>query len=218
MKLIALWSSKHLSAARMIIAFCHISLACLACFVGISLQEYDVLLSVEMFWIASGVFGAIFIICNRMGYRSISFYKRKTLDVTVIICSFIMITVLSNQKNVTQLSTFPSATGSFPTHLSAPVKQPTFKDFRKQWKELKSLVKKNKPSAGAIIGAILLGLLLTALVASASCSLACNGQDALALIVLLGGLTGIFFLIRLLLRPKQQPKSSTTNADNALGT
>lgn len=209
MKSIARWSSKHIIAARFIIGISHLILATLACYSGIVLQQNNINIPIHYLWLSITSCFLIFLLSNKLGYNTISFYKKKLLDCSLIVLSFIMILVLSARKNTSTSFLYSSVQGSFTTSVSVPASKPTVKELKKQWKQLRAMLKGEKPSIGAVIGAILIALLLTAIVAAASCSLACNGQDALAVLVLLGGLTATIFITRLLLKRKKQPKIIT---------
>ena len=220
MKSIARWSSINIIAARFLIGFCHIFILVLGCYVGIALQLYEVVIPAQLFWIFASLFALTFLVSYKIGYFKISFYKRKIFDFAVLLCSFIMIISLANQKTPASFTSYNYVQASFTNPLPVSGSKPSIKELKKQFKELKTILKRDRPTAGAVIGAILIGLLLAGVVASASCSLACNGQDGLAVLVLLAGLTGIFFVVKLLLRTKKSPpKTSTENAKptNQLG-
>ena len=204
MKSIARWSHKNILAARIIIVISHILITCIACYVGIALQANRQFIPPQFVWIFGGLFGLTFLISKKVGYHRISFYKRKGLDFAVVFLSFLMIAAFANQKSCFHITSYSSVQGSVSKVVVNPISKPSAKELRKQFRELKMMLKQNRPTAGAIIGAVLVGLFLISLVAILSCSLACNAQEGLAVLVLLAGLTGVFFVVKLLLKPKKK--------------
>jgi Kef-type K+ transport system membrane component KefB len=204
MKSIARWSSKHVFAARIVIAICHILIAGIAYFVGTALELYDKIIPIELFFLSAFAFAIIFFIVEQVGYKRISFYKRKVLDFAIILCSFVMMMALANHKTPTHFTTYPQVQGSFSKVQTDPIAKPSVKELKKQFKDLRQNIKKEKPSAGAVVGAILIGLLLGWIVLSAACSLSCNGQDGLAAFVAVGGVVVIFFVLKLILKSGQR--------------
>ena len=113
---------------------------------------------------------------------------------------------LSNQKSPEHFATYTQVQGSFSKGETDPVVKPSAREIKKQLKELRQFIKKEKPSIGAVIGAIIVGLFLAGLVLSAACSLSCNGHDGLAALVAVGGLVAIFFIMKLILKPRRRPQ------------
>jgi hypothetical protein len=211
MKSLARWSHKNILAARIIIIVSHIFITCIACYVGIALRANNQFIPSQFFLIFAGLFGLTFFVSKNVGYRSISFYKRKSLDFAVVFLSFLMIAAFANQKSYVHITAYNSLQGSVSKVVVNPTAKPSAKELRKQFRELKTLLKQNRPTARAIIGAVLVGLFLISVVATLSCMLACNAQEGLAVLVLLAGLTGVFFVVKLLLKPKKDPKKKVSD-------
>ncbi len=207
MKTIALWSRDHIMAARILIAVCHILMSCLALYMGRELQKNYVLISPTVFWF----FIALFLIITTLfskSYTTFRFYKRKLLDGLILLCSFIIMVSFANQNRSGSFLFYQSLQGSFvgkKAKISKIQTKPSIKELKKQLKELRKAVKKGEgASAGGIILAILAAAGLGLLLASAACSLSCNGHDALAIFLLIGGVTAIFFICRLIIRATEK--------------
>ena len=198
MKTIAYWSSNHKLAARILIVVCYILIIYLASYVGIGLQQHHMLLSPAVFYISVSVF----LSCNLLFtqcYHFFSFNKRNLLDFVVGLCSFIIVISITIQQNISHLTVYTSLNGSFyqkNVSVSEPHKKPSLKELKKQFKELKKISKDGTASTGGVVLAVLVGLFLTSLLAAGSCSLACNQQSALAILLAIGGLTAIFFICK----------------------
>lgn len=206
MKNIAFWSRDHKMAARLLIAVCQILIICLGCYVGIGLAKSAFFIFPAVFYIFTGLFITINLLFSTR-YKSYSFNRKKMLDGLVLLCSFVMIISLSNQQNISRVTLYKSIIGSFDQKKvsnAEPAGRLSFKVARKQLKELRRIVKQERPSAGLVLLAVISGILLSLLVASVSCSLACDGQDGLAILVLLAGLPAIFFLCRAILRSNKK--------------
>ncbi|MCW3107347.1 MAG: hypothetical protein JWQ09_1853 [Segetibacter sp.] len=215
MKRIAFWSRDHKIAARILIAICHIIIFFLACYVGIGLKENNFFLSPLVFWIFT-ILSILITILFSKPYASFSFSKKKVLDGLILLSSFIMIVSFTNQKNVTLFTSYKTLQGSFSeknTNVSEPKSKPSIKELKKQLKELKRMVKRDEASAGGIILAILLGAGLSALILAGACSLSCDGNGGLAVLVLLGGLTAVFFICRLIIKgTRKKDQNSYTSS------
>ncbi|RYG00739.1 MAG: hypothetical protein EOO07_35060 [Chitinophagaceae bacterium] len=207
MRAVAVWSGKHIVAARILIAVCHVFIGCSACFVGGALNKYNISIPAQFFWL-SLIFFIVILFIKRKSYSSkISLSKRKLWGGLILISSFVMISSSANQKVTSHFSLYNSLQGSFAETKVLPtekVTRPSYKEVRKQFKELRIAMREGRASAGVIVVVILLSILLGFLLLAASCSLACNGQEVLAYILLFGGLAAIFFIGRLLIRSSKR--------------
>jgi hypothetical protein len=211
LKTIANWSRQHFIAARIIIALSHTIIGICATYIGIQLKKNNVFFPTQLFWFFLILFFAVSIYHQQFYSFRLPFYKRKFLDLVILLSGFMMIITTSNQPDTNHLNFYTTLKGSFAERKAnalVPVIKPNGKEVRKQWKELKKEMKAGGASGGSIAIAVVVGLILIALVASASCSLACNNQGALSIIVLLGGLAGIFFIMKAII------KSSTRHRNN----
>lgn len=198
MRTIAVWSHHNKIAARILIAICHVCIIYLGCYAGLGLKQNQVFLSPAFFWISISIFPGLYLLFSR-SYPLLSFNKRKLLDSVIVLSSFIMVISFSNQKDINHFIIYNSLNGSFDQSkvkaAETPQKQ-SFKQLKKQYKELRKTIKRGKVSTGNVVLAIIAGIGLGIILAAGACSLACNGQDTLAIIVLAGGLTAIFFICR----------------------
>lgn len=92
------------------------------------------------------------------------------------------------------------------------------KELRKEFRhQLKEFTHSSSSPVGRVAIALLIILLVSAalsLIAGLSCSLACNGQGALALLVLIGGTAGVILLTVLLVKAiKKQEKNKKQQED-----
>jgi threonine/homoserine/homoserine lactone efflux protein len=182
--------------------------------VGKGLNQNNIIFSPIVFW------AALLIICVVMlafskPYYFFSFYKKKRYDALVLLLSFVMMVAFANEKSTKYFISYNGLQSSFPTEKLVTTtttnksSRPSFKDLKRQFKELKKVAKSDRASTGGIIGAVLVAVLLTPLVAAASCSLECNGQGALAILVLLGGFTAIFLICWAILKiSKKHPSQN----------
>lgn len=199
MKTIALWSRNHKTSARILIGLCHIIIFCLALYVGIGLKQNNFIMYPWLFIVFVGIYLLMKLLFSKK-YSLLPFFKRKVLSGFVVLTSFMLVVSFSNQNDPFQYSTYNSLHGSFDTEKKAKVVKTNIKELKKQFKEFKKSVKEGKVTVVGVLLAILAAGILGYFVAAASCSLACNGQDALAILVLLGGLTAIFFICKLIIK------------------
>jgi hypothetical protein len=203
MKSLAYWSRDHKNTARLLIAVCHVMIAGLALYIGTSLKALQLNIPASVFWIAISVFIAVTFLFSK-SYKTFSFYARKKLDAVILLSGFVIMVAFSNQKSVEHFVSYNSLHGSFVSKEVEPSKvgsaKPSLKDLKKQLKELRKIARNNNASGGGIALAILTAVLLGYLLLIAVCSLSCSGQDALAVIVLIGGIAGIFFLCKLIIQ------------------
>ncbi len=155
-----------------------------------------------------------------------SYVKQKTCDFILAATTFFMIICISNDR-FQSLHYFPSlhaATSSKPVTpadstvkiykslaaFSASLKDENGKSLK--WKEKRKLLKEqvgaikksNGMSKGGKVALIILSVIvalgLIGLVASLACSLSCNGSDAAAVLVGIGGTALVIFLLVLVIR------------------
>lgn len=214
MKIIALWSRDHKYLARVLIGFCHITIFVLAFYVGLSLQKNEIFIPHSILWVSTAFFIFISIVFSKL-YKSFLFTRRKILDGAILFCSFIMVVSFANEKNIADITSFGTTKGSF-EEIKPGDKghKPSLRELRKQYKEFKKAIKEGRASAGGVLLAILTAAFLGTLVASASCSLACNGHDALAVIVLIGGIAGIFFVCSLIIKGTRRRQLDSLKLSN----
>ncbi len=203
MKTIALWSRDNIIIARILIAFCHVLMSCLALYIGTEVQKGLIFISPTFLLLLVALFLIISALFSK-SYPSFRFYKRKLLDASILLCSFIIMVCIANQNRTGSSLSYNSLHGSFAekeVKASDISTKPSIKELKKQLKELRMTLKKGEgASIGGIILAILAAIGLGFLLVAAACSVACNGQDALAIFLFVGGVTAIFFISRLIIR------------------
>ena len=212
MKTISFWASAHRKTAIAFIIVIKISLALLAMFTAISLNEVAVVLPANGICIAG--FLGFFAIASIYPYRQIggmrvsgTFAKQKACDFLLSLLSFLCITAMINNADAPRLCRTASAIAraSNPTTFSAsaPAKmsptKPTKetlsraekkmlrKAFFRQLRQLSRAALHNAPVSGAnamyIVLAIIAAVLLSFLLAMLVCNISCSGAESLALVV-----------------------------------
>jgi hypothetical protein len=165
---------------------------------------------------------------RRSDKKPSSFYlKQKSCDLLLAASTFCMIVYIGNNPeslfqqysslNATAVVTKPATLKD-----SSSKNYKSISDFNKsmedengnmlKWKERRKLLKQqvkeikkaNDPSKGEkvllVILSILVALGLLYLIAALSCSIACSGSEAIALLVAIGGTVGVIFLLIFVIR------------------
>ncbi|MES1220821.1 MAG: hypothetical protein ABUT20_35300 [Bacteroidota bacterium] len=223
MKKISFWAREHKWLSRILIVLGFVALNATGIVTGILLKDIGVIFSSFVFLsiIIFYLFGILIYPLRSQSSRSAGsrFYKKqKTADVILAASAFLMIVYLSNRPDslfrFEALSSKGAISSSLPkdsaatykpiSAFSASLKDKDGKSLK--WKEKKKLlkeqikgIKKAKDmSEGGKVGLIVLSVVvalgLIYLLAALSCSLSCNGSDAAALLVGVGGLALIIFL------------------------
>jgi len=236
MRTISAWAHRHNSQARFIIIISWILLTFLGMYIGSTLKELETILPMQVFSISVILFLVSFVVYPlgvRGRMKKNSYFFRKSCDFVVGASSFIMVVCAANQPSIFldsyqsiyaalhSRSVVPkdSARRTYQTinEFSASMKDKEGKMLK--WKERKKLLKaqvkgirkssdttKGEKTALIILSAIVaLGLL--ALVASAACSLSCNGSDAAAILVGVGGTALVIWLLIVVIRKIRQKSS-----------
>lgn len=225
MKKISFWAREHKWLSRILIVLGFVALNATGIVTGILLKDIGVVLSsiVFLLFIIFYLFGILIYPLRSQTRRSAGnrFYKKqKTADVILAASAFFMIVYLSNRPDslfrFETLRSMGAISSSLPkdstattyksiTAFSASLKDKDGKILK--WKEKKKLlkeqvrgIKKAKDvSEGGKVGLIILSVVvalgLVYLLGALSCSLSCNGSDAAALLVGVGGLALIIFLL-----------------------
>jgi len=181
---------------------------------------------------------------NRASSAAAFYFRQKSCDFIMAASSFCIIVYFGNhEKNIFQSNSEIQAAVTRPVSLPGDSAMKTYKSIAAfkaslkdehgknlSWKEKKKLltqqvkaIKKAKDiSPGGKVALIILSVIvalgLIALLAALSCSIACGGADALAIIVMALGTAGIIFLLVRVIRnitgkekkqKKDDPPSST---------
>ncbi len=230
MKQLSHWANKHKWKARIIMIISWIILTVLAIVIGKNLSSLEVLLpSTILLVIVATFFASCFYYPSRSEKTTLGFSgfyaKQKTCDLLLAVCSFCLVlytankpeTLFQHYENLYAASIEPSIAkdSSAKTYkslkdFSASLKNADGKLLK--WKERKKLLKqqvkaikhsRDTPKGDKVllsVLSVLLALGLLYLVAALSCSLSCNGSEAAAVIVGIGGAGLIIFLLILALR------------------
>ena len=232
MRILSYWAKHHVAYARIILLVCHGSLAVIACFLGTTVTGIELspfwtgLLAVALFAVAATYPG------NKKNYT-----RRKLYDFLIASGGFLLIFCVANQLNkplsfyqtvaaikIVEPSPYKFAEAKKlleqfhkgeKTSFTAKEKRFIKKEFKYQLGQYaKAKVLRKKATTEQVLLIILaciaaVGLLY--LVAALSCSIACSGADALAVIVLIAGTAGIVWglvnLIRLIKKKKREPET-----------
>ena len=224
MKQISFWAKQHPVFTRWLIVVLYLPLNLLAINTGKQLREVGI--EVSTLFLDTSVLltlSAILLYKNKASY-----YYRKSLDVTLIAATFMIVCFYGNQLGQKHLYIpFSQPTAAVTTiypSLITPQKVSNPSLTNKQtWSKkeirqsVRAIVKKQKTAEGSgskailIVVTILVSLLLVFLLTGLSCSIACNGSEALAYIVFLLGTFGIVFgavrIIKSIQKKKPRAKS-----------
>lgn len=227
MKRISFWASKHKMPTRIFIVLAYIPLNFLAIYLGSLLAESNFFFSPSFIYSVFILFiTTVFLYNNRFSY-----YKRKLADFTLGLLTFLGICYYGNQvSNQTPVFPFSGLTVAVSLSNHSKLKETKeanpFKEkiSKKEFKNLKKNIREQKENGSGknvllIVLTILLALGLLYLLAILSCSIACNGSEALAWIVLLFGTFGIVFLtFRIIRRIKKDSHSPLLKKDETEST
>ncbi|MFZ9387554.1 MAG: hypothetical protein ACO25B_06705 [Chitinophagaceae bacterium] len=241
MRKLSFWASRHPWGARVIIVLSLIMLNIIAVLTGLLLLDMGIHLPLAFILSGAALFGFSYIFYPRVsGKRSRTYQWQKTMDILLAAACFIMIAYLGNHPD--QVFRYKSPLG--PVSATVPFNpddslKKAYKPIREfsanmkgedgkllKWKERKKLLKEQvraikgtqdlsrKEQAGLIILSILVAAGLLYLVGALACTLSCNGSDAAAVIVGVGGAALIIFLLFVVIRKiSQRQKSMKTKPD-----
>lgn len=227
MKRISFWASKHKTATRIFIVLAYIPLNILGLYLGTLLTESDVSLSPGYIYSVFLLIIATVFLYN----KQFSYYKRKLADFSLGVLTFAGICFYGNQvSNQTPVFPFSGLTVAVSlsnySNLTEIKKSNPSKEklSKKEFKTLRKNIRKQKNDGSGtnvllIVLTIIVALGLLALLASLSCTIACNGSEALAWIVLLLGTFGIVFLaVRIIRRIKKGPRKTEIKKEETVST
>ena len=227
MRKISFWASKHKKATRLLIVLAYFPLNFLAIYLGSLLSESNFFFAPYFIYtVFILIITTIFLYNNRFSY-----YKRKFADFSLGLLTFLGICYYGNQVS-NQTPVFPFSGLTVAVSLSnhsnlietkelTPFKE---KISKKEFKVLKKNIRQQKDNGSGknvllIVLTIILAAGLIALIASLSCTIACNGSEALAWIVLLLGTFGIVFLaVRIIRRINKGPRNPQVKKEETAST
>lgn len=207
---ISYWAKNHKAMARVLLAILHTVLCIATIYVAILLDQIDVHLhyTVPLAALVLSVASVMVYKSSKQAKKSfvIDYYKRKGCEFIFLWTTLICICFMYNKDSrVAYFNSYQTLNGSFSISDKKVKEKPATSDntskksVRKQFKALLRELKKNRASSGgktALIALVVLGGIgLTFLLIGLSCNLSCNGNEALANFVLVGGLAAIIFLM-----------------------
>lgn len=207
MKQISYWAHSHKTAARIILILLYIPINMAGLWTGYLLQEAGITLTANFIYTIFALVLAVYFFYPAKA----SYYKRKFFEGVMITCTYLMICFYGNQLNIpTPVLPFANSTQAVSYTINHAVIQPasndpgktlTKKELRKELKH--SLQQKKEMTKGWKIALIILSILVAAgliyVLLYLSCSIACSGSEALAVIVFLIGTAAVIFgLIKLI--------------------
>ncbi len=214
MKKLSKWAQRHPIAARLIIAISRLLIIANGLLAGLLLFFNDWEHASYTLCLLIISFSLLFIFYPKRRHKSgpfkYSYRSQKTHDFGLVIFSFLMLSVGTNNWLAKNISNTTSATpiATFIVHKQKkPSKRQFKKQLRKELRALKKVFKKRKNKKGTVLMRVLLTLLLIGLavglglsIAVFSCNLSCSGQDGLAVLVAIVGFGGIIILSVLAIR------------------
>lgn len=226
MKQLSYWAKANHHRARFLIILIYILINIAGLIVGSLLWESGIQLKEAFMLVLAVAVVLLYVIYPKKA----TYYKRKLFHGFMAVCTFLIITFFGNQLHNSDSNVFFVNTTKAVTHI-ANIEQPKThdpsnikKEKRLQKKEARSfwkkLAAKNDRSKAAkillIVLTVVVALGLLYVLAALSCTIACSGAEALAVLVALAGTFGIVFgairIIQHILgkeRKKKRAKSST---------
>jgi hypothetical protein len=243
---ISRWGYHHQRLSRWLIAVAHVLAALNALFLGTLLYYEDVLIPAWVKLLFLPLLLVSYLFYPKYGSLNYHYLKQKMHDAAFIVVFTLFLLVHAN--SVLQAHYIPelsikavaikvsSGTKTLPEEQSTAIAK---KSYWQQIKQQRSTVIKalkeakqhykhvNRNDGGGfarftlIFLSVVAALFLVLMVAGLACSIACSGQEALALVVLLSGLAGVVllsvFVIRAIVkyvgRGLQEQKRQQTDAD-----
>ncbi|HLO37824.1 MAG TPA: hypothetical protein VK173_05020 [Lacibacter sp.] len=226
MKQLSYWAKVNPQRARFLIVLIYILINIIGLIAGSLLWASGIQLEESFMFVLAVTVVSLYIIYPKKA----AYYKRKIFHGLMAVCTFLIITVFGNQLHNPNPQLFFVNTTQAVTHITnseqLDIHEPTNikKEKRLQKKEAGSLWKKlaakNDRSKAAkillIVLTVIVALGLLYVLAALSCTIACSGAEALAVLVALVGTFGIVFgairIIQHILgkeRKKKRAKSST---------
>ncbi len=242
MRKLSLWAKQNPWHARFVIVISFLLLGTIAILSGLMLGNLGVSLPLAFLLCFAAVYAFAFITYPRKKEKGTVFYrKQKSCDFLLAASTFFMILYLGNhpEQLFRYQAPFASAIASTPLNPGDSL-QRSYKPIHAfaasmkgedgkllKWKERKKLLKEQiktikkteglsrNSQTGLIILSVIVALGLLYLVGALACSLSCNGSEAAAVIVGVGGAALVIFLLILVIRNLTgKKKKEIKNPDN----
>ena len=236
---IANWAQKHVAASRLLIAILHVTVF----FLAVNLSQLLTIANIQLplyLLLSTAVIGASVVLflgkekgkrADRVQWRRIQKYR---FFLTGLVCTFLLTGMLQHSSLQNEVTLPVQAAFTKAEEKKMPLYE-DYTDKKAFWNDVKayyhSLSKKElrkvlvyqtrhlskiSDNLEVAIGILLIGFAAATallLIAGLACSLSCNGQGALAFLVLIGGWGLIIFLLVLL--GKAYRKSKRKKAEEA---
>jgi hypothetical protein len=196
MRSISRYANRHYIVARIFIVITHVLLFTASIYIGTTLTKLGIEIPVYVLLI-----GSLFILISLLidGKRPKSYWLQRVSFLLIATGIFLCSCFVFNNNRIASFNIYNPVGGVVPTQVteSANTSKSDKKELRKLLKDLRSEARQADGNAGKIIGTILVilgaaGLLI--LLAAASCRIACNVSEALAILVGGLGAAGILWL------------------------
>jgi hypothetical protein len=196
MRSISVYARHRYVLARIFIAVAHFLLVAASVYIGTTLTQLGVEISIYVL-IVGGVFAITSLLLNRQKIKT--YWRQRLAFVLLAAGIFLCSCFVFNNNRITSYNVYSHVNGIVPKKVTQTTKTSTSnkKQLRMLLKELRFELRHSDGNAGKIIGTILVilgAILLLFALAAASCSIACSGAEALAVIVALLGTVGVIWL------------------------
>ena len=230
MKRLSTWARHNKWQARIVIIISWFLLTLLGIYIGITLKKLTAVLPSSVFVSSIVAFFITILFYphkqQRKTKKIISYAWRKSCDIAVAAASFIMVVYVANKPEVL-FSGYQFANAAVISRTSLPADSinksyKSIKDFTSlmkdengnllKWKERKKLLKAQlkairkaddmSKAENVVLTflSVIVAVGLLSLVASIACSLSCNGLDAAAVLVGIGGTALVVWLLMFVIR------------------
>jgi hypothetical protein len=203
MKQLSYWAKVNPQIARIFIILIYILINIAGLIAGSLLWASGIQLKGSFMFVLAVTVVSLYVIYPKKAV----YYKRKIFHGLMAVCTFLIITVFGNQLHSPNPQIFFVNTTQAVTHIANidkhNIHEPTNikKEKRLQKKEARSLWKKlaakdDRSKAAKIfliVLTVIIALGLLYLLAALSCTIACSGAEALAVLVAIAGTFGIVF-------------------------
>lgn len=227
MKQLSYWAKANHRSARFFIVLIYILVNITALIAGSLLWSLDIELQGSFLVILALATVSLYLFYPAKA----SYYKRKVFHGLMAVCTFLIITFFGNQLhnsnpqllflNTTQAVTYSN--GNNQNNIHQPIKIIKEKKFHKKHVRTflqKLAAKKDRSTAAKILLitlTVIVALALLYILAALSCTIACNGVEAVAVLVAVAGTFGIVFgairIIQAILGKERKKKRKETATD-----
>ncbi len=203
MRLLSYWAKANAPTARLLIVILYVFINIIALITGSLLWAIDIELQEGFLLMLAFISVSLYLLYPAKA----SYYQRKLFHGLMAVCTFLLITFFGNKlHNSNSTWSFLNSTQAVTYHNNGSNEHVNYEDKhikekRFQKKQAKTFLqklaaKKDRSNAAKILLitlTIIVALGLLYLLAALSCTIACNGVEALAILVAIAGTFGIVF-------------------------